>query len=130
MKIAVATNDQVKVTGHLGRCRSFMVYETDDSKILNKELRQNTFTHHMAHHGEEHGHHHHGEGEVHSHQGLIDGLNDCSHVIFQSGGWRVIEDLKENNIIPVLTDESIADNAVLKFLKGELVTKEDNSCDH
>jgi len=107
-----------------------MVYETDDSKILNKELRQNTFTHHMTHPEEEHGHHNHGEGEVHSHQGLIEGLTDCSHVIFQSGGWRVVEDLKSNNITPVLTDEKIADEAVLKFLKGELVTKEDNSCDH
>jgi predicted Fe-Mo cluster-binding NifX family protein len=130
MKIAVATNDQVRVTGHLGRCRSFLVYETNDSEILKRELRENTFTHHMTHPGEEHGHHHHGEGEAHSHQGLVDGLNDCSHVIFQSGGWRVVEDLKNNNITPVLTDENLADEAVLKFLKGELVTKEDNSCNH
>lgn len=131
MKIAVATNDKVRVTGHLGRCRSFLVYETNDSEILKKELRENTFTHHRMHNENEHEHqHHHGEGQAHSHQALVDGLNDCSHVIFQSGGWRVIEDLQANNITPVLTDERIADEAVLKFLKGELVTKEDNSCDH
>lgn len=131
MKIAVATNDQIRVTGHLGRCRSFLVYETNDSQIVNKELRENTFTHHRMSQEHEHEHqHHHGEEGGHSHQALIDGLKDCSHVIFQSGGWRVIEDLKVNNITPVLTDERIADDAVLKFLKGELAIKEDNSCDH
>lgn len=129
MKIAVATNDQIRVTGHLGRCKSFLVYETSDSEILKKELRENTFTHHHMHHEDEH-EHHHGEGGGHSHQALVDALSDCSHIIFQSGGWRIIEDLESNNITPVLTDERIADEAVLKFLKGELITKEDNSCSH
>ena len=129
MKIAVATNEQQKrVMGHLGRCRYFLVYETNDSEILGKEIRENTFTHHTAHGGEHH--HHHGEGHGHSHAALVDALKDCKYIIFQSGGWRVIEDLKAGNITPVLTDESIADEAVLKFLKGELVEKEDGSCHH
>ncbi len=128
MKIAVATNDQKHVTGHLGRCRSFLVYETNESGIMNKELRENTFTHHRIS-GASHHEEHHGEGH-HSHQALVDGLKDCSHVIFQSGGMRVIEDLKSNNIIPILTDERIADDAVLKLLNGKLEIKEDNSCNH
>ncbi len=40
-KIAVATNDQRRVTGHIGRCRSFMIYEIDGEKIIGKELREN-----------------------------------------------------------------------------------------
>ncbi len=39
-KIAIATNDQQRVTGHIGRCRAFMVYEIDGEKIINKELRE------------------------------------------------------------------------------------------
>jgi predicted Fe-Mo cluster-binding NifX family protein len=129
MKIAVATNEQQKrVMGHLGRCRYFLIYDTNESGIVGKEIRENTFTHHMAHGGEHH--QHHGEGHGHSHTALVDALKDCKYIIFQSGGWRIIEDLKAGNITPVLTDESIADEAVEKFLKGELEEKEDGACHH
>lgn len=129
MKIAVATNEQQKrVMGHLGRCGYFLIYDTNESEIIGKEVRENTFTHHMMHGGEHH--HHHGEGHGHGHAALVEGLKDCKYIIFQSGGWRVIEDLKAANITPVLTDESVADTAVEKFLKGELQEKEDSSCHH
>ena len=134
MKIAVATNEQQKrVMGHLGRCRYFLIYDTDESGITGKEVRENTFTHHMMHGGEDHHHgegHQHGGGHGHSHAALVDALQDCEYIIFQSGGWRVIEDLKAGNITPVLTDETEADEAVQKFLKGELEEKEDGSCHH
>ncbi len=132
MKIAVASNNQIKVSGHLGRAKSFLIYDIEDSRVIKKEVRINTFTHHMQHnhqHEENHSTHVHGEG-MHSHAELIDGLKDCSHIIFQSGGWRVIEDLKANNIVPVLTDEEIADTAVEKFLSGNLLQKEESGCAH
>jgi predicted Fe-Mo cluster-binding NifX family protein len=127
MKIAIASNDSKHVTGHLGRCKSFIIYNTEDGKVTGKEIRQNTFTHHS--HGN-HGEHEHGEGQHHSHAALVEALSDCETVIFQSGGWRVIEDLKAGNIIPFLTDERIADEAAEKYLKGELVESQDNTCDH
>jgi predicted Fe-Mo cluster-binding NifX family protein len=37
-KIAIATNDGIRVTGHIGRCRSFVIYEFEGDKIVNKEL--------------------------------------------------------------------------------------------
>ncbi len=45
-KIAIATDDQKRVTGHIGRCKGFVVYEINDGKILNKEVRENHFTKH------------------------------------------------------------------------------------
>ncbi len=132
MKIAVASNNQVKVSGHLGRVKSFLIYEIENSQIIKKEVRPNTFTHHVQHnhqHEEMHQEHVHGEG-AHSHAELIDALKDCSHIIFQSGGWRVIEDLKANNITPVLTDEVEADVAVEKFINGTLLQKEESGCVH
>ena len=102
-KIAIATNDGRRVTGHIGRCRSFMVYELDGEKIINKELRENVFTNHRMHKG----HQHHGEGGGHSHSQLINGLKDCSYLISRGGGWRIVEDLKQNNITPVFTDTEL-----------------------
>lgn len=127
MKIGVASDDRIHVTGHLGRCEGFWVYNIEDKKITRKEYRPNTFTNHRmgGHHEHEHDHEHqHG----HSHGNLISGLGDCSYLIFQSGGRRVVEDLKSAGIQPVLTNEPVADEAVQKFIDGILDIKEDNVC--
>jgi predicted Fe-Mo cluster-binding NifX family protein len=137
-KIAVATNDNQKVAGHVGKCKAFLVFETDGSKILDKVIRINSFTNHgkhhdhneeqQPHHGEGH-HHHHGEGQgQHNHHNLVDGLKDCDALIFNHGGWRMIEDLKAHNIKPILTNEVLAEDAVLKYLSGDLIISEENVC--
>ena len=129
MKVAVATNDNQTIAGHVGRCRAFIVFETDSSRIMNREIRENNFTHHhqQGENDQEH-HHHHNEEHAHSHHSLIDGLRDCEAVIFTSGGWRLSEDLKAHNLTPILTNEKIAEDAVLKYLKGELIINEENAC--
>ena len=125
MKIAVATNDNLKVAGHVGRCKAFLVFETEEKEIINKVIRINSFTNHRQH---SHHHHEHNHGEGPGHQNLVEVLKDCEVLIFNQGGWRLIKDLKANNIEPVLTDEPIAEDAVLKYLKGELVINEENVC--
>jgi hypothetical protein len=64
----------------------------------------------------------------HSHENLIEGLKDCKALIFNHGGWRIINDLKENNILPLLTDEIDAEIAVKKYLDGKLIVNEENVC--
>lgn len=131
MKIAVATNNEKTVAGHVGRCRGFLVYHIEDDIIKKIELRENTFTNHgngSHHHNHEPGH---GHGMGHRHGRLVEGLQDCNYLIFKSGGWRMIENLQENKIEPILTDEKFADDAVNKFIKGELETRELEDCgDH
>ena len=126
-KIAIATNDQQRVTGHIGRCRAFMVYEIDSEKIVNKELRENLFTNHRR--GGEH-HQHHGEGGGHMHTHLIEGLKDCKYLISSGGGWRVVEDLKQHNISTLFTDVELIEDAVNQFIKGELKNETDLVCNH
>lgn len=127
MKIAVASDNQKNVSGHLGRVNGFIIYDVEGSEIKNRNYVLNTFTNHAL--GEKH-EHHHGEGHNDSHSRLINALQGVDTLIFQSGGWRVVEDLKNNGIRPFLTDEMDADNAVKKFLIGELVEKVDNVCNH
>ena len=130
-KIAVATNDQKRVTGHIGRCRAFMIYEIDGDKIMNKELRENNFTNHRRggghHHGEGEGHGGQGHGR-HSHEHLVNGLKDCTYLISSGGGWRVVEDLKQHNIITLFTDLEQIEDAVNKFIIGELKKESDLVC--
>jgi len=126
MKIAVATNNTETVAGHVGKCRGFLVYEIEDQKINRIELRENISTHPaQGKHQLEH------NGGGHRHGRLVEGLGDCNYLIFKSGGWRMIENLQENNIKPILTDEKFADDAVNKFINGELDTRELDDChDH
>jgi len=126
-KIAIATNDQLRVTGHIGRCRGFMIYEIDGDKIINKELRENNFTNHRR--DEEH-HQHYGEDAGHRHSHLIEGLRDCKYLISSGGGWRVVEDLKQHNISTLFTDIEMIEEAVNKFIKGELKNLEEFVCNH
>lgn len=127
-KIAIATNDQKRVTGHIGRCRAFMIYEIDGEKIVNKELRENLFTNHRR--GGEH-HQHNGEGEGrHSHEHLVNGLKDCKYLISSGGGWRVVEELKQHDIVTLFTDVEMLEDAVNKFIKGELKNETNLVCDH
>jgi predicted Fe-Mo cluster-binding NifX family protein len=125
-KIAIATNDGIRITGHIGKCRSFMIYELKEDKIINKELRENLFTHHRLNEN----HQHHGEEGGHSHAGLINGLKDCSYLISSGGGWRVVEDLKQNNITPIFSEIDQIEDAVEKFIKGELKDNEGLVCNH
>lgn len=125
MKIAVATDDFSTVTGHIGRCRGFIIYEVDNDKIINKVEKENSFTNH---HGEQHHHGHHEENHNHSHSRLVDALKGCSHLICTNAGWRVVEDLKQNNIQVVFTNESNADLAAIKLSTGKLVINEDGVC--
>ncbi len=127
-KIAIATNDQKRVTGHIGRCQAFMVYEIDGDKIVNKELRENSFTNHMRG-GEHHQHPAHTAGG-HRHTHLIEGLKDCKYLISSGGGWRIVEDLKHHNIATLFTDVEMIEDAVNKFIKGELKNETDLVCNH
>lgn len=125
-KIAIATNDGRRITGHIGRCKSFMIYQLEGDKIVNKELRANVFTHHRMHQGQ----HRHGEGGGHNHRNLINGLKDCSYIISRGGGWRVVEDLRQNNIIPVFADIELIEEAVERFIKDELKDESGLICNH
>ena len=127
MKIAIATDDYQSITGHVGRCNGFLVYDVQNGEIISEEKRDNNFTNHGR--GQVHAHRH-GEGHgKRGHKRLAEGLNDCSHLICHGAGWRLVEALKAENIELVLTPESDASIAALKFEKGELEINNDLVCD-
>lgn len=128
MKIAVASNNEKNIAGHVGKCKGFLVYHVDENKIIKIELRKNTFT---SHGQQDHGHQHHsGHGRGgHGHGWIAECLKDCDVLIFKSGGWRMIDNLQESNIKPAITDERFADDAVNNYLKGELEEKELTGCE-
>ncbi len=122
MKIAVATDDFEHVSGHVGRCKGFLVLEVENGKIISREERPNTFTHHKIQAQGEGGSH------GHSHKRTLEALSDCDNLICQSAGWRLIEDLKTANIVTVFTSVTDAATAAVKLEQGELEINEEGSC--
>jgi predicted Fe-Mo cluster-binding NifX family protein len=124
MKIAVATENGKLISAHFGRSPYFAIYEIEDGKIINKEMRQNTFTGHFRG-GEhrEHGQHGHGRGDAQGHQTVAEGLRDCKVVISHGMGRRAWEDLRARGIEMIVTDEKEVETAVKMYLAGELEDK-------
>jgi len=147
MKIAVATDDLKTITSHVGRCKAFIIFDVENDKITNKEIRENNFTHHKAQehssqenhntnekghiHEHEHNHEHeHGHEHNHSHQSLIDAIKDCSHLICSGVGRRAVEDLEQNGIKVIITNEQFAEDAAIKLSKGILSSDPSLACKH
>jgi predicted Fe-Mo cluster-binding NifX family protein len=125
MKIAVATEDGKLIFPHFGRSPYFAIFEIEEGRIINQTMRQNTFTGHFRgkHEHHHHGEHHHGAGDPHAHQSVAEGLKDCQVVISQGMGRKAWEDLREKGIEMIVTDESRIENAVRKYLAGELADR-------
>lgn len=127
MKIAVATEDGKTIFPHFGRSPCFAIFEIEQGKIINQTMRQNTFTGHFSgkHPHHEPGEHHHGAGDPHVHQSVAEGLKDCRVVISQGMGRKAWEDLRARGIEMIVTDETGVENAVQKYLAGELADRID-----
>lgn len=133
MKIAVASDNGATITGHVGKCEMFIVFEINNKDITNIEKRANSFTmhkkeghQHHEHHGMEHQNHEQkGSGR---HLGIIEGLKDCNYLFCCSGGPGLIDDLNANDIKTIFTDELNAEDAVKLFLDDKLKSDPDKQC--
>ncbi len=129
-KIAVATNDQIRVTGHIGRCKAFIICQIDDGKIIKKEVMENIFTAHVGNQHLQGSNDNQHDNHQHNHSNLIDALKDCKYLISKGGGWRVVEDLKQNGIATIFSDVEFIDEAIALFIKDELKNDSDLFCRH
>ena len=128
MKIAIASDDQKSVCGHVGRCQGFLVYTADGKEITVREYRPNNFTGHAT--GQEN-HRHHGEGGGMGHPWIQTALEGCTVLISQGMGKRLWNDLAALNVTPLITDVEDADLAVQLHLDGNLPTYDSSAaCRH
>ncbi|MHB8174513.1 MAG: NifB/NifX family molybdenum-iron cluster-binding protein [Nitrospirota bacterium] len=115
MNIAVSTIDGKTICGHLGKCRDFIIYETEGKEIKNKRL--------LSTGGACPGH---GEGETHTHN--VSPFDGCGAVITQGMGQGMMDGLINAGIKPVITKETDPDIAVSLYLGGALSGTKIASC--
>lgn len=133
MKIAAASDDGKTITGHVGKCEMFIVFEISEKEIINVEKRENSFTMHKKdglhhEHNEHHEHPKHERQGAGRHIGIIEGLKDCNYLFCCSGGPGLINDLNANGIQTIFTEEINAEDAVKLFLDDKLKSDPDKQC--
>ena len=124
MNIAVSTADGNTICGHLGKCRSFIIYETEGGEIKAKRLTGTAGS--CPGHGVQ-GAEVHGGHAVHGGHNLSQ-FAGCQAVITQGMGQGMIDGLTAAGIKPVITDMSDPDLAVMKFLRGEMTGPARSTC--
>ncbi|MFC2123805.1 NifB/NifX family molybdenum-iron cluster-binding protein [Bacteroidota bacterium] len=126
MKIAIATTDGEQISSHFGRSPLFAIFEVEDGEIADKDIRENTFTHHFKHghesHSHEHGHHNH-DHQHHGHGSVYEGFKDCQVVICRGMGQHAWEDLSGHGMEVITTEEKNCVSAVQRYLKNDLYHK-------
>jgi predicted Fe-Mo cluster-binding NifX family protein len=120
MKVALAMEEGDRLAKHFGRCDRFVVYHVADRRIVDEEIRSNTFTAHGR--GECDGRHAGARRhEPHSHRGVVLGLGDCNAVLCAGIGRKAAEALIEGGVTPFVVEEDLTPReAVERFLAGKL----------
>ena len=116
MKIAVSSQNQTNVTGHLGHCQKFWIYDVDDTTIQNKQLLQLTKNQSF---------HESSPKETHP-------LDDVQVLISGSMGNGLSRRIESKGIKPIVTPETDPDTAGNAYLAGSLAvkTQEERDLDH
>jgi predicted Fe-Mo cluster-binding NifX family protein len=93
MKIAIPSDDKVKITQNFNNAKGFIVYELDNKLLVNFEYREKN----------------------HQSNQVINLIDDCSSVICNKIEVDIREELAKNDIKVLKTIESNAKKAVLNL---------------
>jgi predicted Fe-Mo cluster-binding NifX family protein len=124
MKIAVVSENGTTVCQHFGRAPLYVVATVENGKITGKENRDKVGHHTFAgavHRetvpGERHGY----DAPAHSrHAQMAQNINDCQVVITGGMGWGAYDGLKSLGIEAIITDINSIDEALNRYLQGDL----------
>lgn len=129
-KIAVATNDKVKIANRLGHCKYFAIFTISPDEIIKSEFIENSFI----------GHHkqkvvqlstERQKSEGCNHDGLSLALSDCEVLLSGGMGTNVWKKLSESGIKAyVVQDGGNIEEIISNYLSGKLnITSDiDGSC--
>jgi uncharacterized protein len=128
MKVAIPTMDELTLSAHFGRSKAFLVFDTENGRIRNREVRPNVHGH-QAHSHHEHGEGGHVHGHGHDHGGFLSLLHDCSVVLSRGMGAGAWNALRGAGMKVYLIQQPIsAEEAVGLFLAGDLTENEEGVC--
>ena len=125
MKIAAITDDGVAISQHFGRAAYYLVATVEDGQIVNREMRDKLGHAHFVNqpHSEEQPGQMHGMDTVshNKHLQMAETIADCEALLCRGMGMGAYESMKTRGIRPVVTDIALIDEAVMAYVRGEIV---------
>ena len=124
MKIAIVTDNSEIISAHFGRAQFYDVFTISDNQIVARETRPKANHNHFAN---EHHEHSHGQGHgtdpasQHRHNAMIETISDCQFLIARGMGMGAHQSLSTIGIRPIITDLENIEEALTKFLSGDLI---------
>ncbi|MCD6117573.1 hypothetical protein J7K93_11195 [bacterium] len=107
MKIVTGTDDKKIIRKkHFGESRFYIVFEIDNSKIVNREIREN-----ITFEGNEHGHGQSGE--------VMKLLSDCSIFIGRSMGKKSMQNISKKGIKCIISGIEDIEKAVNAYISED-----------
>ncbi len=130
MKIALVTDDGNTISQHFGRAGYYEVLSVENGSVIGRERREKPA--HGLHHQHPHDpgavHLHEsgdtaaaGGGAVNAHGAMLAPITDCQVLISRGMGYGAYDSLRGAGIQTIITDVREIDEAVGKYLAGELV---------
>jgi predicted Fe-Mo cluster-binding NifX family protein len=123
MKIAAISEDGTTISQHYGRAPLYVVITVEENKVVKKETRDKAGHHSFAAHhsdvkpGERHGY---DAGAQVRHANMVSTISDCQVILAGGMGWGAYDSLKNSGIEPIATDVKNIDEAVQRYLAGNL----------
>jgi predicted Fe-Mo cluster-binding NifX family protein len=124
MKIAAITEDGTTVSQHFGRAPYYLVLTVEDGKIVGKERRDKSGHHTFATHEEKHlaprERHGYDAASQTKHAGMAATIADCQVLLVGGMGQGAYDSLKNGGIDVIVTDVNDIEEAVRRYLGGNL----------
>lgn len=125
IKVAAITDDGNTISQHFGRAAYYMVVTIENGQIVNHELRHKLGHTHFVdqHQTEEQPGQPHGMGAAshNKHLEMTESIVDCQALLCRGMGRGAYESMQVRGIRPVVTDINSIDEAVMAYVKGNIV---------
>jgi predicted Fe-Mo cluster-binding NifX family protein len=125
LKVAAITDDGKTISQHFGRAPYYLVLTVKNGEIIQRELRDKLGHSQFVHqpHEEKEPGQPHGMGPAShdKHMQMSEAIADCEAILCRGMGMGAYQSMQVRGIRPIVTDISNIDEAVLTYVKGEIV---------
>lgn len=125
IKVAAITDDGQTISQHFGRAIYYLVATIENGQIVSRELRNKLGHAHFANqpHPEEQPGQPHGMDPVShdKHMQMAEAIADCEALLCRGMGMGAYQSMQVRGIRPVVTDIDTIDEAVMAYVKGNIV---------
>ncbi len=129
MKIAAITEDGKTISLHFGRAPYYLVVTVENGQVVERELRDklgHAQLHDQPHAADQPGQAHGMDPDSHNkHLRMSDAIADCDAILCGGMGMGAYQSMLARGIKPLVTEISDIDQAVMAYVKGEIVDRVD-----